>query len=532
MLLTLELRDFAIVDELALELGPGLNVLSGETGAGKSIVVDALSLLVGARAEVGLIRSGAESALVQGLFEEASLARRLQASGRHSARLNGELVTVGELASLGSSLVAIHGQHAFQTLLDGGEQRRLLDQQLSPASRALLDDYRKRYTRYQEVARRLEALRQSERERAQRLDMLRFQQSEIGAAKLTPGEDEILEREAEGLRHAERTLQAAAKALAHLSEAEVNALGLLSEARRELELAGRHHKTLAVLAGELAEALGSVQAISQEVEGFVADYEADPEKLERIEARLALIGRLKRKYGDSVDAILRHCAEVEAELATLEQAEGDIAELTSQQAELLAALQDAAAELTAARRQAADKLTREVSAHLPALGMEGARFAVVLEPSGQLGPEGQDKVTYLFSANVGEPLAPLSQVASGGELSRVMLAMNVVTGSQQPILVFDEVDAGIGGKTARQVGRLLKQLACEHQVLVVTHLAQVAAFADRHYLVEKLEQHGRTVTRVRLLEGEARERELARMLSGATTKTALAHARELLATLD
>lgn len=532
MLTALELEQFAIVESLRLELSPGLNILTGETGAGKSILIDALSLLTGERAESSWIRSGSDSALIQGIFSGSygieSAARRLVASGRSSARLNGELVTVSELADKLGRLIAIHGQHAARLLSSAQEQRRLLDLQLTQEARALLNSYQQSYASYQQVTDELKARKEATRERARRIDILSFQLAEINNARLIPGELESLNCELTALRHAERIVQGGAAALAHLSEADINAVALMAAAVRELEGAGRFSGELASLAGELRDALMSVEATLHELESFLADFEAQPGRLEALEARLALIEGLERKYGDGIESILRYRDEAQAELDRLTSAEADMEALEAEQQRLLGQLTTMARELTQARRGVADRLSAAVTDRLKPLGMKHAVFKVALEPTDKLTAYGQDEVAFLFSANLGEAPAPLSAVASGGELSRLMLALHVVTGSDLPILAFDEVDAGVGGKTARAVGRLLKQLASRHQVLVVTHLPQVAAFADSQFLVEKLEQGGRTLTRVRRLEAKERALELARMLSGTVTEASVANARELL----
>lgn len=537
MLVTLELQDFAIIDALQVTFAPGLNVLSGETGAGKSIVVDALTLLLGGRAEARAVRAGAQSALVQGFFgdevgseegDDETLARRVQASGRSNARIGGELVTIAELSQTGAARLAIHGQHASQTLLSNSEQRRLLDSLLDAGAQKTLHTVGERYRRLTQVSKELAALQEALRERARQLDVLGFQVSEIAAANLVLGEEEALRAELGSHRHAERILQGSAGALARLSEDEPNVLALLAEAVGSLESAGRYHDTPAALAAELRGAFESLQATSAEVESFLGDFGGDPERLESLERRLTQLETLKLKYGGSVAEVLNFYTDAETEMTRLQNAEVDLQRLQDEQANLNTELTKLTDALTKARREAAAKLTEAVTLELRPLGLTHAQFAVQLDTLPEPAATGRNKVTFFLSANLGEPPAPLAAVASGGELSRVMLALNVVTGSQQPTLVFDEVDAGLGGETARTVGGLLKRLAEQHQVLVVTHLPQVAAFADAHFKVEKREQAGRTVTRVTRLEGAARETELARMLSGAKTKTALAHARELL----
>ena len=531
VLVALELKDFAIVDELRLDLSPGLNVLTGETGAGKSILVDALTLLTGGRADSSLVRTGAQSALIQGIFEDARLesaARRLQRSGRSTARINGELVTVGELSEVGADLIAIHGQHASQTLLDSAAQRQLLDRLLPPKALHRLNEYRTAYRRFTELSKALAELKTALRERAQRLDMLQFQLEEIGAAKLKAGEETALRERLESLRHAERIVQGAGSTVHKLSEGDTNAVDLIATALRDLQSAGRYHKTLADLGNELSDAMASVEAISAEVSSFLSDFEMDAGQLETSERRLAQIEGLKLKYGDSVEAVLAYFERASGELGKLERAEGDMSELEAERAQLEGTLHAQADELSKVRAKAAKDLSERVTRELRPLGMANARFVVGLERRDELTQFGQDKVTFLFSANLGEPPAPLSTVASGGELSRLMLSLNVATGTASPTLIFDEVDAGLGGQTARSVGALLKRLAAHHQVLVVTHLPQVAAFADVQFYVQKVEDAGRTATRISRLDASEREAELARMLSGATTETALAHARELL----
>lgn len=538
MLRALELQDFAIVDALRLEFAPGLNVLTGETGAGKSILVDALTLLLGGRSEARAVRSGAPSALVQGFFGAAGVAdedaetvaaRRVGASGRSSARLGGELVTLAELAETGGERLAVHGQHASQTLLASNEQRRLLDGLLPAAAQEALRTLGERYRRLTQVKRELGTLQSALRDRARQLDVLGFQVAEIGEAKPRVGEEDEIREQLEGLRHAERIIAGSAGAVDRLSEGEPNALALLAEAASSLDLAGRYHPVPAALASELRAALESVTATSAEVESFLGGFGGDPEELERLERRLTKLETLKLKYGGTVEEVLAFYAQAEAEMRRLERAEEDLSGLQGEQEALTDELKELAKVVSAARRETAAKLAEAVTRELRPLGLANAQFQVVLEPLPEPTAAGADKITFLLSANLGEPPAPLAAVASGGELSRVMLALNVVTGSQQPTLVFDEVDAGLGGETARTVGSLLKRLAEHHQVLVVTHLPQVAAFADAHFKVEKREQAGRTVTRVTPLSGAEREAELARMLSGARTKTALAHARELLA---
>ena len=378
----------------------------------------------------------------------------MQASGRSSARLDGELVTIAELAESGAARLAVHGQHASQTLLSNSEQRRLLDSLLDDSAQETLREVGERYRRLTQVTRELSELQGALRERARQLDVLQFQVSEIAAANLVSGEEETLRAELESHRHAERILQGSAGALERLSEGEPNVVALLAEALGSLESAGRYHETPAALAAELRGALGSVQATSAEVESFLADFGGDPEQLETLERRLVQLETLKLKYGGSVAEVLNFYADAETEMNRLQNAEVDLERLQGEQTILSAELAELTNALTAARQEAAVKLSDAVTRELRPLGLTHAQFAVQLDALPEPAATGRDKVTFFLSANLGEPPAPLSAVASGGELSRVMLALNVVTGSQQPTLVFDEVDAGLGGETARTVGSL------------------------------------------------------------------------------
>ena len=531
VLRTLELRDFAIVDALELELAAGFNALTGETGAGKSILVDALSLLSGGRADGGMIRAGREAALVQGEFEAAgfvSAARRLARNGRHSARIDGEIVTVSELAERSAELVAIFGQHGQAELTRGGAQRAQLDRLLDGGAREELQRYREGFRRLQEASRSLAALTEASREQARRLDMLAFQVEEIDAAALTPGEDVRLEAEAETLRHAEKIRLGASRAFEELAGADGSASERAAAALHELEGAAPHQTTLAALVADLEQAVSGLQAVAGEVEDFLSAFDADPARVDAVQARLARIEGLRRKYGATLDEVLAYRASAAAELDRLAGAEEDTRALEREVGALSEELSRSATALTDARGEAAETLQARIQPLLAELGMEQARFEVELGETDALGPFGRDAVRFLFVANPGEPLAPLASVASGGELSRLMLALNLVTGSEVPVLVFDEIDAGIGGRTARSVGALLRRLSQRHQVLVVTHLPQVAAFADAQYSVTKESLGERTVTRVSPLEAEARREELARMLSGKVTATSLQHASELL----
>lgn len=528
----LELRDFAIVDELGLDLAPGLNVLSGETGAGKSIVIDALELLAGARADAGLVRSGKQSALVQGEFdggEFSTASRRLAVNGRHGARLDGEVVTVGELAERCGERIAVFAQHGALELQTPASQRAQLDRLLSAEGSAALAHYRERFHRLAEVEELLGEVERAQRERARRLDVLAFEVQEIEAVGPKVGEDERLAGELESLRHADRILRGVAAALEALTGEEASATALASDALQELRAAQRHAGTLTPLAEDLDAALTGLTAVAAELEAFVQGFDADPARLDDVQSRLAALDNLKRKYGDDLGAVLAYLQAAREERSKLESLDEDEAALRAEAESLRAQLAETGRLLTAARTAAKQELERKVAPLLGRLGMPDASLSVSMTVAARPTAAGLDDVVFRFSANPGEPPGPLAQIASGGELSRLMLALHLVTGAEQQTLAFDEIDAGVGGRAARDVGALLAALAAGRQVLVVTHLAQVAAFADRHFVVSKAAQGGRTITSVRALDEADRPRELARMLSGSVTDASLAHAGELLA---
>ena len=529
MLTVLELRDFVLAKAVRLEFGAGLHAFTGETGAGKSILVDALSLLTGGRADAAQIREGAQRALVQAEFTgdgPASAARTLVANGRNDARIDGEVVTVSELAHAVGARVSVFAQHAQQALLSPAAQRDAVDRLLGADGRAALSEYRTVFARRAVVAADLARLREAERDAARRADLLGYQIAEIDEAELVPGEEDALAEEAERLRHAERIAEGTARALAALDD-EDGATSSLAAARRDLADAVRHDSRLEPLARDLADALAGAQAVASELQTFLDGFEADPRRLDEVQARLARIDRLRRKYGTTTTEVLAFRDACRAEFAEIEGAGYDRRRLESEDEALAARLADLARAVGRARREAGDRLEREIAPLLARLALEGARLGVELEPV-DFGPHGAERVRLRFGANVGEKTAPLAQAASGGELSRVMLALWLVSGTDGATLVFDEVDAGVGGRAARAVGELLAELATRHQVVIVTHLPQVASFADVQYHVGKETRGGRTITTVERLDRAGRERELARMLAGTESEAALHAARDLL----
>lgn len=518
MLERLEVQNLAVLEQVTLEFSPGLTVLTGETGAGKSMLVDALSLLMGEKAD-GLIRTGAETLLVTAFFDGKSLSRKVS-QGRSTARIDGEVVSLRELSEATAQHLAIHAQHAALALFSRKAQRKLLDSQVEAD---LLEGYQAAYAQYRSLLEESERLEAAARERERKLDILRFQTTEIDQARLVVGEEEQLAQEAERLRHLETLRERVSAAIGALS-GEGDALGLVTLASREVKAAGRFDTQLENLSHDLENALDGLRAVNRELEDYLESLEADPQRLDEVEARLALIEKLGRKYGQGIPAILEFAEAARRELVELEGAEDRLAQLYTQKDLAWKALLEAGRRLSEARTRAAGELSQKVSEEIRALGMPAARFQVSLVPLETPGPDGLEEVQLLFSANPSLGLAPLEKAASGGELSRVMLALALLTGSEAETVVFDEVDAGVGGEAAWQMAERLARLARERQVLVVTHLPQIAARAQNHYRVVK---HLAGV-QVEQVQGEERVRELARMLSGSYSEAALEHARELL----
>ena len=566
MLAELRIRDLGVIDDAHLEVSAGLNVLTGETGAGKTMVVDALALLLGGRADPGAVRSGRPAALVEGRLHtgdddqvaaalatagvtdedgEVVVARQVLAEGRSRAQLQGRMATVAAVAEIVRPLVEVHGQHEFQDLLRPGVQRDLLDRYAGDTTLDLRAAFGSGWRRLRAVTRELDDLVTRAREREREIDLLRHQLEEIDAAQVRVGESAELAAEAERLANAESLQQAAA--LAHQlleDDDDAGAATALGAAARAVHGPGGHDRAL----GELAE---RAQALAAEVGDLASSLRAyaeavlvDPARLEEINQRVALLRDLERKYGDDEAAILAFAGQAAERLAELEGGTLRSEALEAEAAELRRSLAATGAELTAARRETAARLGEAIRVELADLAMPAAKVEVAVEQDDDTGglevggrrlaatEDGLDRVEVRLAAHPGAPLRPLGRAASGGELSRVMLALRVVLAAvdRTPTLVFDEVDAGVGGRTAAAVGRRLAGLARRHQVLVVTHLPQIAAHADRHFTVEKRSAEDTTSTDVRLLDDAGRVGELSRMLSGMEgSGLAQAHAEELLA---
>jgi DNA repair protein RecN (Recombination protein N) len=527
VLVELRVKDLGVIDEATLDLGPGMTALTGETGAGKTLLVEALELLVGGRADPVLVRPGADQALVEGRFvvddEEIILARAIARQGRSRAWIDGRMAPVSALAEAGARLVDLHGQHAHQSLLDPALQRRSLDL-FSAIDLAPLTEAR---AELRGLTVELDALGGDERARAREIDLLRHQRDEIEAAALGDLDEEaVLEAEEERLAEADAHRQAAAVALAALdtdagARGGGGALDLIGTALGALS--GR--APLAPLTARLAAIQADTADVATELRQVVETWEADPERLAEVRARRQLLRELSRKYGDGIAGILAYGHEIRARVADLESVDERAADLQNRIAAAEVHLAAVEADVGAARRRGAPKLGRAVEKRLQTLAMAKARLEVTV---GERDP-GED-VSFLLGANPGEAVLPLAKVASGGELARAMLALRLVLTDAPPTIVFDEVDAGIGGEAALTVGRALAEVATRHQVLVVTHLAQVAASATEQFAVRKQEAGGRTVAVTVALDPDARVVELARMLSGQPeSATARRHAQELLA---
>jgi len=527
VLTELHVAELGIVADLTMVFGPGLTAITGETGAGKTLLVEAVELLVGGRADATLVRDGAPEARVEGRFVdmaggEVVVARVVPLDGRSRAYIDGRLATVGELADVGAGYVDLHGQHAHQSLLAPAVQRGALDRFVGSPATEPLAAYRAAREELRRIASELDGLGGDERARARELDLLRFQIGEIDVAALDDsGEDVALEAVEALLADAIAHREALTAAYSAVEGPALDTVGGAAAA-----LAGR------APFAELAERLRAMQAelaeIGRDLRVALDSVEDDPQRLEEVRARRALLRELTRKYGETLADVRVYADEARRRLAELEAYEARATELERAHDLTRGRAADAAAELSRARRAGSGALAEAVTPHLRELAMPAAAFEVVVEPV-EPTDDGADRVTFLISANPGEPPRPLGKVASGGELSRAMLAARVVLSEAPPTLVFDEVDAGIGGEAGAAVGRLLADLAGIHQVLVVTHLAQVAAYADAQVVVEKRDQGKRTVASAETVTGEERVRELSRMLAGVGESAhARSHAAELL----
>ena len=556
MLQSLRVWNFALLEEVAVEFGAGLNILTGETGAGKSILIDALGAILGQRVSIDAIRSGADALRVEAVFsleesdaelcalladqeieyeDELIILRKIARTGKGSILVNGSHVTLTFLKKLAPHLVDIHGQNENLALLREDAQRNLLEGGDSDLCTRLAA-YAQVYADWKEKTRLREERAEEIEDIGERLELLHWQEKEIAEAELTVGEDEELETEIRRLSHAERLVENAAEAANLLSEDGEEGLAVLSALARvthALDEVARYDDALANAQNMIEEAYISLQEASYEVRDYLDSIDADPARLDRIQTRMDVIDRLKKKYGGTISAVLDRLSSVRSELESADNYDMDMAQLDKEIGTLHKQLKNLAAELTARRQEVGAALSTDIARELQGLGMAKARFRIVVTPAEKYTSRGADSLAMLFSANVGEAEKPLEKIASGGELSRIALAIKSIVAARDTggtSMVFDEIDTGIGGRTAQMVAERIAFVAHYKQVLCITHLPQIACMADNHLYIAKRVKGDTTVTQVTALSDEERVREIARMASGDdVTEAALANAREMLA---
>jgi DNA repair protein RecN (Recombination protein N) len=556
MLEELSVLNYALIDRVHVRFSRGLNVLTGETGAGKSILVGALGLLLGQKADTSVIRAGADETVVNGVVNVAGngdalawlsahgieaedgsiiLRRVIKRSGRGAAFVQSAAITRADLQELASLLFDYHGQHEHQSLLDVANHLRLLDR--FGGVENLSGEVASLFQSWSAARARLAKLVASERERLREIDLLAFAVKEINEAALSPDEEERIEAEHRVLSNHEKLFRLLEEVHELLAASGTGALAALRRSREAMEDIAQIDPALAKASHQLQDAFFEIEDFGATVRGYLSEDRFDPARFAQVETRLALIHGLKRKYGDSVADVLAYRDRCASELAALENWEGEKEKLSAEIQQLARGLHDRAAELSQKRKAAAAELQRQVEAELGQLGMSKARFGVLVQPHQNddgkpaVGPHGLDDVEFVIAPNVGEPPKRLRLIASGGELSRVMLAIKSVLVESDHIstLIFDEVDTGVGGQVALAVGERLARLASSKQLLCITHLATIAVRADNHLRVEKAESGGRTLTRVDTVKADRQAAEIARMLSGdAGSETSLHHARELM----
>ena len=550
MLETLRIQDYALIDDLEVNFGPGFNALTGETGAGKSIVVGALGLVLGGRASNETVRAGKRQAKVDAVFRVVKPSRRLAgllksqdilwddneillsrvvtAEGRSRAYICGNLTPVSVLAEVGDELVDLHGQHEHQSLLKPDRQLDLVDG--FAGTESLAADVAALVSQLRELNRAISDLETEDRERARRMEFLRYEVSEIAAAGLQPNEEEDLKARRNLMVNAERVFTLTSGACASLYDSEEGSAVLkLDAALTDVGELVRIDERFRAIADQLTGLRAGVEEAANELRAFADCLEFDPGELDLINERLAAISDLKRKYGGSIAAILEYHDQCTKDIAAYDSRDQRLAEMRAQRDGLLKKATSAAESLSKKRKDAARKLDKQVTAALQDLGMKGGRFEAAFEAT-ELSANGTDRVEFMLSANPGEKLKSLRHVASGGEISRIMLALKAVSAEADkiPTLVFDEIDAGVGGRIARNVAWKLSQLSRSHQTICITHIAQIAVSANAHFCVVKQTQNGRTVTNVSKLEEEQRTAEIARLLDGSVSDVSLKHAKALL----
>lgn len=554
MLEHLHIRNVALIKESEISFGDGLNILTGETGAGKSMIIDSLQFALGGRAGKDFLRHGEKQAAVEALFSVQSQAlteklaengiapeedgtllitRTLSEAGKSVCRINGSTVTVGMLKEIAEDMIDIYGQHEHQSLLNPVKHIRLLDRFCGAGFGEAMEEYKNSRQRLKDLEKQLAILIGDESQREQRMDMLLFQKEEIEAAELREGEEDALLEQKKRLSSMERLIRLTGESITLLYDGDdraPSACDRLGDALAKLQEAAEYDAALSPLADALADGYAAVEDCARELKRETEKQEADPEELERIEERLQLFYKLKRKYGGSIEAVLEFYEKAVQELEFLSNSSEKAAELSAKKAEEEKRLSALAETLTARRRATAEQVEEQIETALHDMEMKHARFHIQIEEKADWGADGKDKVEFLISANAGEPLKPLAKIASGGEMSRVMLALKTVLVDADEIgtFIFDEIDTGVSGRTARRVGEKMRFLGGKRQLLCITHLPQIAAMADNHFLIEKESDAGETVTRVTALDEEGAVREVARLMND-VTETTLAAARELLA---
>ncbi|HBD88057.1 MULTISPECIES: DNA repair protein RecN [Clostridia] len=554
MLEHLHIRNVALIKESEISFGDGLNILTGETGAGKSMIIDSLQFALGGRAGKDFLRHGEKQAAVEALFSVQSQAlteklaengivpeedgtllitRTLSEAGKSVCRINGSTVTVGMLKEIAEDMIDIYGQHEHQSLLNPVKHIRLLDRFCGAGFGEAMEEYKNSRQRLKDLEKQLTILIGDESQREQRMDMLLFQKEEIEAAELQEGEEDALLEQKKRLSSMERLIRLTGESVTLLYDGDdraPSACDQLGDALAKLREAAEYDAALSPLADALADGYAAVEDCARELKREAEKQEADPEELERIEERLQLFYKLKRKYGGSIEAVLEFYEKAVQELEFLSNSSEKAAELSAKKAAEEKRLSALAETLTARRRATAEQVEEQIETALHDMEMKHARFHIQIEEKADWGADGKDKVEFLISANAGEPLKPLAKIASGGEMSRVMLALKTVLVDADEIgtFIFDEIDTGVSGRTARRVGEKMRFLGGKRQLLCITHLPQIAAMADNHFLIEKESDAGETVTRVTALDEEGAVREVARLMND-VTETTLAAARELLA---
>ena len=556
MLEHLHIKNVALIKESEISFGEGLNILTGETGAGKSMVIDSLQFALGGRVGKDFLRHGEKQASVEALFamqsealqekleengiqpeEDGSvlITRTLSEAGKSVCRVNGSTVTVGMLREIAEDLIDIYGQHEHQSLLNPSKHIRLLDRFCGAGFGDAMEEYKKSYHALKELEKQLQSLMGDESQREQRMDILQFQKEELEAGALRLGEEEDLLEQKKRLSSMEKLMRLTRESLALLYDEEnmmPSACDQLGDALAKLQEAAEYDNSLNAFADALADAYAAVEDMARELKREAEKQENDPDALEEIEERLQLIYKLKRKYGGSVEVALAFYDKVVQELDFLSNSSEKVAELTLEKEKEQKKLSAAAEKLSALRRSTAQQVAAQIEASLKDMEMKDARFYIRIEEKADWAADGKDKVEFLISANAGETLKPLAKIASGGEMSRVMLALKTVLVDADEIgtFIFDEIDTGVSGRTARKVGEKMRFLGSKRQILCITHLPQIAAMADQHFLIEKESSHGETTTQVTPLEGEGSVLEVARLMGGSdVTETTLAAARELIA---